>query len=148
MALSFVVRLLAPQFPGSVSELLLGGLVAEQRLEPAGGFEVCSAPREAVAAAQCLLTDLFPPPNSLALPTLGAPGSWMPAPAWLQAPMNSRYDALRGSPGAPSPPPDPRPGEGPPLKRRGGVVDHRDIILAHQAHKIHNTPQAKRKEWE
>ncbi|KAL8211737.1 UNVERIFIED_CONTAM: hypothetical protein K2H54_014970 [Gekko kuhli] len=33
-------------------------------------------------------------------------------------------------------------------KRRGGVVDHRDIILAHQAHKIHNTPQAQRKEWE
>ncbi|EPY88015.1 hypothetical protein CB1_000201005 [Camelus ferus] len=38
--------------------------------------------------------------------------------------------------------------EGPPLKRRGGVVDHRDVILAHQAHKIHNTPQARRKEWE
>uniref|UniRef100_A0ACB8EJA8 Uncharacterized protein n=1 Tax=Sphaerodactylus townsendi TaxID=933632 RepID=A0ACB8EJA8_9SAUR len=33
-------------------------------------------------------------------------------------------------------------------KRRGGVVDHRDIIMAHQAHKIHNTPQAQRKEWE
>ncbi|XP_078216847.1 voltage-dependent P/Q-type calcium channel subunit alpha-1A isoform X9 [Callithrix jacchus] len=38
--------------------------------------------------------------------------------------------------------------EGPPLRRRGGVVDHRDVILAHQAHKIHNTPQARRKEWE
>ncbi|XP_053440911.1 voltage-dependent P/Q-type calcium channel subunit alpha-1A isoform X8 [Nycticebus coucang] len=38
--------------------------------------------------------------------------------------------------------------EGRPLKRRGGVVDHRDVILAHQAHKIHSTPQAKRKEWE
>ncbi|KAG5208675.1 hypothetical protein MJT46_006628 [Ovis ammon polii x Ovis aries] len=38
--------------------------------------------------------------------------------------------------------------EGPPLKRRGGVVDHRDVILAHQAHKIHSTPQARRKEWE
>ncbi|XP_025028091.1 voltage-dependent P/Q-type calcium channel subunit alpha-1A-like, partial [Python bivittatus] len=33
-------------------------------------------------------------------------------------------------------------------KRRGGIVDQRDIIMAHQAHKIHNTPQAKRKEWE
>jgi hypothetical protein len=38
--------------------------------------------------------------------------------------------------------------EGPTLKRRGGVVDHRDVILAHQAHKIHSTPQARRKEWE
>lgn len=38
--------------------------------------------------------------------------------------------------------------EGPALKRRGGVVDHRDVILAHQAHKIHSTPQARRKEWE
>ncbi|XP_043831659.1 voltage-dependent P/Q-type calcium channel subunit alpha-1A-like isoform X1 [Dromiciops gliroides] len=38
--------------------------------------------------------------------------------------------------------------EVPSFKRRGGVVDHRDIILAHQAHKIHSTPQAKRKEWE
>ncbi|XP_072872984.1 voltage-dependent P/Q-type calcium channel subunit alpha-1A isoform X6 [Chlorocebus sabaeus] len=38
--------------------------------------------------------------------------------------------------------------EGPPLRRRGGVVDHRDVILAHQAHKIHSTPQARRKEWE
>ncbi|KAG8128833.1 hypothetical protein E2320_015582 [Naja naja] len=33
-------------------------------------------------------------------------------------------------------------------KRRGGIVDQRDVIMAHQAHKIHNTPQAKRKEWE
>lgn len=38
--------------------------------------------------------------------------------------------------------------EGPTLKRRGGVVDHRDVILAHQAHKMHCTPQARRKEWE
>ncbi|XP_060096670.1 voltage-dependent P/Q-type calcium channel subunit alpha-1A isoform X2 [Heteronotia binoei] len=38
--------------------------------------------------------------------------------------------------------------EPPSYKRRGGVVDHRDIIMAHQAHKIHNTPQAQRKEWE
>lgn len=38
--------------------------------------------------------------------------------------------------------------EGPTLKRRGGVVDHRDVILAHQAHKMHSTPQARRKEWE
>ncbi|XP_008589112.1 PREDICTED: uncharacterized protein LOC103606282, partial [Galeopterus variegatus] len=38
--------------------------------------------------------------------------------------------------------------EGRPLKRRGGVVDYRDVILAHQAHKIHSTPQARRKEWE
>lgn len=38
--------------------------------------------------------------------------------------------------------------EGPTLKRRGGVVDHRDVILAHQAHKVHSTPRARRKEWE
>lgn len=38
--------------------------------------------------------------------------------------------------------------DGPTLKRRGGVVDHRDVILAHQAHKMHSTPQARRKEWE
>ncbi|KAH1176574.1 hypothetical protein KIL84_021308 [Mauremys mutica] len=38
--------------------------------------------------------------------------------------------------------------EAPSFKRRGGVVDHRDVIMAHQAHKIHSTPQAQRKEWE
>lgn len=38
--------------------------------------------------------------------------------------------------------------EPPSQKRRGGVVDYRDIIMAHQAHKVHNTPQAQRKEWE
>ncbi|XP_035888300.1 voltage-dependent P/Q-type calcium channel subunit alpha-1A isoform X3 [Phyllostomus discolor] len=73
------------------------------------------------------------------------------------------YDALHdggsGPPGlAPSGPPSTRQVtrshrmsgscEGPPLKRRGGLVDHRDVILAHQAHKIHSTPQARRKEWE
>lgn len=35
-----------------------------------------------------------------------------------------------------------------PTRRRGGVVDYRDVILAHQAHKLHNTPQARRKQWE
>lgn len=34
------------------------------------------------------------------------------------------------------------------IRRRGGLVDHRDVILAHQAHKRHNTPQARRKQWE
>lgn len=34
------------------------------------------------------------------------------------------------------------------VRRRGGLVDHRDVILAHQAHKLHNTPQARRKQWE
>lgn len=34
------------------------------------------------------------------------------------------------------------------IRRRGGVVDHRDVIMAHQAHKLHNTPQARRKQWE
>ncbi|EMP37221.1 hypothetical protein UY3_05535 [Chelonia mydas] len=38
--------------------------------------------------------------------------------------------------------------EAPSFKRRGGVVDHRDVIMAHQAHKIHSTPQARRKEWD
>ncbi|XP_036278698.1 voltage-dependent P/Q-type calcium channel subunit alpha-1A isoform X9 [Pipistrellus kuhlii] len=86
--------------------------------------------------------------------------------SWVPDPMFSSrgyYDALQDSG---SGPPDPAaagpPGtlqatrsprmsgscEGPPLKRRGGLVDHRDVILAHQAHKIHSTPQARRKEWE
>lgn len=34
------------------------------------------------------------------------------------------------------------------LRRRGGLVEQKDIIMAHQAHKIQNTPQARRKEWE
>lgn len=34
------------------------------------------------------------------------------------------------------------------IRRRGGVVDHRDVILAHQAHKLRNTPRARRKQWE
>ncbi|XP_069779300.1 uncharacterized protein [Narcine bancroftii] len=35
-----------------------------------------------------------------------------------------------------------------PYRRRGGLVDHRDVIKAHESHKMHSTPQAKRKEWE
>ncbi|MGH0185836.1 UNVERIFIED_CONTAM: hypothetical protein FKN15_019022 [Acipenser sinensis] len=39
--------------------------------------------------------------------------------------------------------------EAPPVyRRRGGVVEHRDVIKAHEAHKIQSTPQALRKEWE
>lgn len=34
------------------------------------------------------------------------------------------------------------------LRRRGGLVEQRDIIMAHQAHKMQITPQARRKEWE
>ncbi|KAK7930599.1 hypothetical protein WMY93_006994 [Mugilogobius chulae] len=34
------------------------------------------------------------------------------------------------------------------IRRRGGWVDYRDVIQAHRAHKQHNTPQAKRKQWE
>ncbi|XP_051950554.1 voltage-dependent R-type calcium channel subunit alpha-1E-like [Xyrauchen texanus] len=33
-------------------------------------------------------------------------------------------------------------------RRRGGIIEQRDIIKAHQAHKIQSTPQARRKEWE
>ncbi|KAM6963143.1 voltage-dependent R-type calcium channel subunit alpha-1E [Aplochiton taeniatus] len=33
-------------------------------------------------------------------------------------------------------------------RRRGGLIEQRDIIKAHQAHKIQSTPQALRKEWE
>ncbi|CAL8332895.1 unnamed protein product [Lota lota] len=36
----------------------------------------------------------------------------------------------------------------PPVRRRGGVVDHRDVIKAHQSHKLLNTPKARRKQWE
>ncbi|XP_018609179.1 voltage-dependent R-type calcium channel subunit alpha-1E-like isoform X2 [Scleropages formosus] len=34
------------------------------------------------------------------------------------------------------------------MRRRGGLIEQRDIIMAHQAHKIQSTPQARRKEWE
>ncbi|KAJ3594450.1 hypothetical protein NHX12_003757 [Muraenolepis orangiensis] len=34
------------------------------------------------------------------------------------------------------------------LRRRGGLLEQKDVIMAHQAHKIHSTPQARRKEWE
>lgn len=47
------------------------------------------------------------------------------------------------------------PMEGPPgvsailfTRRRGGLIEQRDIVKAHQAHKIQSTPQARRKEWE
>ncbi|CAJ1060545.1 hypothetical protein GBF38_018900 [Xyrichtys novacula] len=33
-------------------------------------------------------------------------------------------------------------------RRRGGLIEQRDIVKAHQAHKIQSTPQARRKEWE
>nr|XP_031544704.1 voltage-dependent R-type calcium channel subunit alpha-1E [Vicugna pacos] len=33
-------------------------------------------------------------------------------------------------------------------RRRGGLIDQRDIIKAHEAHKMQSTPQARRKEWE
>ncbi|XP_041417446.1 voltage-dependent R-type calcium channel subunit alpha-1E isoform X1 [Xenopus laevis] len=33
-------------------------------------------------------------------------------------------------------------------RRRGGLIEQKDIIKAHEAHKIQSTPQARRKEWE
>ncbi|XP_067323730.1 voltage-dependent R-type calcium channel subunit alpha-1E isoform X4 [Anolis sagrei] len=33
-------------------------------------------------------------------------------------------------------------------RRRGGLIEQRDIVKAHEAHKIQSTPQARRKEWE
>ncbi|XDA81870.1 hypothetical protein R6Z07F_011801 [Ovis aries] len=33
-------------------------------------------------------------------------------------------------------------------RRRGGIIEQRDIIKAHEAHKMQSTPQARRKEWE
>ncbi|XP_035271203.1 voltage-dependent R-type calcium channel subunit alpha-1E isoform X2 [Anguilla anguilla] len=33
-------------------------------------------------------------------------------------------------------------------RRRGGLIEQRDIVRAHQAHKMQSTPQARRKEWE
>lgn len=33
-------------------------------------------------------------------------------------------------------------------RRGGGLLEQKDIIMAHQAHKIQSTPQARRKEWE
>lgn len=36
----------------------------------------------------------------------------------------------------------------PPVGRRGALVDHRDVIKAHQSHKMQSTPRARRKDWE
>ncbi|XP_063795859.1 voltage-dependent R-type calcium channel subunit alpha-1E isoform X8 [Pseudophryne corroboree] len=33
-------------------------------------------------------------------------------------------------------------------RRRGGLIEQKDIIKAHEAHKMQSTPQARRKEWE
>lgn len=33
-------------------------------------------------------------------------------------------------------------------RRRGGLVDQRDVIKAHESHKLQSTPKARRKEWE
>ncbi|XP_069497534.1 voltage-dependent R-type calcium channel subunit alpha-1E isoform X1 [Ambystoma mexicanum] len=33
-------------------------------------------------------------------------------------------------------------------RRRGGLIEQRDIVKAHEAHKMQSTPQARRKEWE
>lgn len=94
-------------------------------------------------------------------PGISEQGSWMSKPPMFST--RGYYDALHdlgppGPDGAPAGTPSAPRGtrahrmsgscEGRPLKRRGGVVDHRDVILAHQAHKIHSTPQARRKEWE
>ncbi|XP_049603921.1 voltage-dependent R-type calcium channel subunit alpha-1E [Syngnathus scovelli] len=59
--------------------------------------------------------------------------------ASFDLPRDGADDSDRGS-GSPSP-------HGV-LRRRGGLVEQRDIIMAHQAHKIQSTPQARRKEWE
>ncbi|CAH2311386.1 voltage-dependent R-type calcium channel subunit alpha-1E isoform X1, partial [Pelobates cultripes] len=32
-------------------------------------------------------------------------------------------------------------------RRRGGLIEQKDIIKAHEAHKMQSTPQARRKEW-
>ncbi|XP_044902538.1 voltage-dependent P/Q-type calcium channel subunit alpha-1A isoform X9 [Felis catus] len=83
--------------------------------------------------------------------------SRVPDPMFSPRSYDALHDGGRGPPaadgtaGAPQDARGPRmsgPCPGPPLKRRGGVVDHRDVILAHQAHKVHSTPQARRKEWE
>ncbi|KAG7456590.1 hypothetical protein MATL_G00237470 [Megalops atlanticus] len=34
------------------------------------------------------------------------------------------------------------------MRRRGGLIEQRDIVRAHEAHKMQSTPQARRKEWE
>ncbi|XP_037132426.1 voltage-dependent R-type calcium channel subunit alpha-1E-like isoform X2 [Syngnathus acus] len=59
--------------------------------------------------------------------------------ASFDLPRDGADDSDRGS-GSPSP-------HGV-LRRRGGLVEQKDIIMAHQAHKIQSTPQARRKEWE
>ncbi|XP_077579736.1 voltage-dependent R-type calcium channel subunit alpha-1E [Stigmatopora nigra] len=59
--------------------------------------------------------------------------------ASFDLPSGGADDSDRGS-GSPSPHAV--------LRRRGGLVEQKDIIMAHQAHKIQSTPQARRKEWE
>ncbi|XP_057712743.1 voltage-dependent R-type calcium channel subunit alpha-1E-like [Corythoichthys intestinalis] len=59
--------------------------------------------------------------------------------ASFDLPCGAEDDSDRGS-GSPSP--------NAVLRRRGGLVEQRDIIMAHQAHKMQSTPQARRKEWE
>lgn len=99
---------------------------------------------------------LHPPPACHSPPMSGS--SVGPSPTYYHAVYDVRVDHYRdvpfiggGSYGLLS---NRVPGGGggdasvPPIRRRGGLVDHRDVILAHQAHKLHNTPQAKRKQWE
>ncbi|XP_058863954.1 voltage-dependent P/Q-type calcium channel subunit alpha-1A-like isoform X7 [Acipenser ruthenus] len=99
-----------------------------------------------------------------ALPTTG--GSLLAPPSYYHAVFDVRVESSRDSgfsfAGDGPPPPGTRlapaslylhmsadGSEAPPVyRRRGGVVDHRDVIKAHEAHKIQSTPQALRKEWE
>ncbi|XP_077426945.1 calcium channel, voltage-dependent, P/Q type, alpha 1A subunit, b isoform X2 [Vanacampus margaritifer] len=64
-----------------------------------------------------------------------------PNPTYFHAVYNVQVDRYGAPPFAGDP-------SVPPVRRRGALVVHRDIILAHQEHKRLNTPKARRKQWE
>lgn len=155
----------APQLPREYSILAAGPGVLNFRAQGgvAAAVHTCSQawpPR--CFSHSALLVSSLPPVSS---PGISERGPWMPRASWGPDPMLSplshelphspRYPGtdctLAGSSRTLHVPWSQQMSgslEGPTVKRRGGVMDHRDVILAHQAHKMHSTPQARWKEWE
>ncbi|KAI9514473.1 hypothetical protein NQZ68_032861 [Dissostichus eleginoides] len=78
--------------------------------------------------------------DTLYLPQM--PGHEPPNRLGLTLDVGSTFDVGGGIDGDPAVSPNVM------KRRRGGLIEQRDIVKAHQAHKIHSTPQARRKEWE
>lgn len=84
--------------------------------------------------------------DTLYLPhTSGHPPPLHPNRLGLSLDVTSSFDVGGGVPGAEG---DMAVSPNVIKRRRGGLIEQRDIVKAHQAHKIHSTPQARRKEWE